>query len=51
MLYRHTEFKYFFMLDKALTAAPAAIELMKLLVFIALNVYYRMLLYQPFYSR
>lgn len=37
------------MLDKALTAAPAAIELMKLLVFIALNVYYRMLLYQLIY--
>lgn len=35
----------FCMLDKVLIVVLVVIELMKLLVFIVLNVYYRMLLY------
>lgn len=35
----------FCMLDKVLSVVLVVIELMKLLVFIVLNVYYRMLLY------
>lgn len=47
MFYRYMNLSIgiFCMLDKVLIVVLVVIELMKLLVFIVLNVYYRMLLY------